>query len=69
VGNLTRGENDKPIVQLHATLSRWDGSTLGGHVKHLIVGATVEIDLEVLPGTLRRKLDPRVGLPLPHSYE
>jgi hypothetical protein len=69
VGNLTRGEDGEPIVHLHATLSRRDGSTLGGHVKQLVVGATLEIDVEVLPGTLRRKLDPRVGLPLQHSYE
>jgi predicted DNA-binding protein with PD1-like motif len=69
VGNLTRGEDDQPVVHLHATLSRRDGSTVGGHVKSLVVGATLEIDLEVLPGTLQRKLDPRIGLPLQHSYE
>lgn len=69
VGNLTRGEDGEPIVHLHATLSRRDGSTLGGHVEYLVVGATLEIDLEVLPGTLRRKLDPMIGLALQHSYE
>jgi len=69
VGNLTRGEGGEPVVHLHVTLSRRDGSTLGGHVKRLIAGATLEIDLEVLPGTVRRKLDPAVGLFLQHSYE
>jgi hypothetical protein len=34
-----------------------------------VVGATLEIDMEVLPGTLRRKLDPSVGLALQHTYE
>ncbi len=69
VGNLTRGEDGQPIIHVHATLVRRDGSTIGGHLKSLVVGATLEIDLEVLPGTLRRKLDQRVGLPLQHSYE
>ena len=68
VGNLTRGEAGQVVVHLHATLSRRTGSTVGGHVKHLVVGATLEIDLEVLPGIVRRKLDSRVGLPLQHSY-
>ena len=69
VGNMTRGEDGEAIVHVHATLCRRDGSTLGGHVKRLVVGATLEIDLEVFPGTLRRKLDPAVGLPLQHSLE
>lgn len=69
VGNLTLGEQGKPVVHLHVTLGRRNGSTLGGHVEQLIVGATLEIDLEVLPGKLRRKLDPQIGLALQHSYE
>lgn len=68
-GNLSRGEDGRPVVHLHATLGRRDGSTVGGHVKQLVAGATLEIDLEVLPGTLRRKLDPRVGLHVLDSYE
>ena len=69
VGNLTRGEDGRPIAHVHVTLARRDGSTVGGHVESLVAGATLEVDLEVLPGSLRRKLDPRVGLHLPHSYE
>ncbi|MFQ5680287.1 MAG: PPC domain-containing DNA-binding protein [Gemmatimonadota bacterium] len=68
LGNLTRGEDGRAVIHLHATLGRRDGSTVGGHVERLVVGATLEVDLEVLPGTLRRELDPAVGLPLPHSY-
>ncbi len=69
VGNLTRGEAGEPVVHVHAALSRPDGSTIGGHLKALVVGATLEVDLEVLPATVRRKLDPRVGLPLQRSLE
>jgi predicted DNA-binding protein with PD1-like motif len=69
VGNLTRGEDGRLIAHVHATLGRSDGSTLGGHVERLVAGATLEVDLEVLPGTLRRKLDTRVGLNLQHTYE
>ena len=69
LGNLTRGEDSEPVVHVHATLARRDRSTISGHVKELVVGATLEIDLEILPGTLSRKLDPAVGLPLQHSYE
>ena len=69
LGNLTRGEDGGAIAHVHATLSRRDGSTIGGHVKRLVVGATLEIDVEVFPGTIRRKLDSAVGLPLFHSYE
>lgn len=69
VGNLTRGEDGRAIAHVHATLSRRDGVTLGGHVERLVVGATLEIDVEVLPGTVRRKLDPSVGLALQHTYD
>ena len=66
---MTRGEHDESVVHVHVTLVKRDGSTIGGHVTSLVVGATLEIDLEVLPGTLRRQLDPEVGLRLQHSYE
>ncbi len=69
LGNLARGEDGEPIAHVHVTLSRRDGSTIGGHLMRLIVGATLEIDLEVFSGTLRRKLDPETKLPLQHAYE
>lgn len=69
VGNLSRGEDARPIAHVHVTLGRRGGSTLGGHALRLVVGATLELDLEVFPGALRRQLDPAVGLPLQHSYE
>jgi hypothetical protein len=35
----------------------------------LVAGATLEVDLEALPGTVRRRLDPGVGLHLQHAYD
>ena len=69
VGNLSRGEEGQSVAHLHVILGRRGGSTLGGHAMRLVVSATLELDLEVFPGTLRRQLDPAVGLPLQHSYE
>jgi len=64
LGNVSWKEDGEPLVHIHATLGRRDGSTLAGHVLDLEVGATMEIDLEVLPGRLVRKLDEGIGLPL-----
>lgn len=69
LGNVGRGEDDRPIVHVHGTLSRRDGSAVGGHVMSLVVGVTLELDLEVFPGTLHRKLDAAFDLPLQHAYE
>ncbi|MFQ5817093.1 MAG: PPC domain-containing DNA-binding protein [Terriglobia bacterium] len=69
LGNLARGEDRQAIAHVHATLSRRDGTAVAGHVLKLVTGATLEIDLEVLPGTLRRKRDPKSTLPLLHSHE
>jgi predicted DNA-binding protein with PD1-like motif len=69
LGNLGRDESGQAVAHIHATLGRRDGSTVGGHVDRLVVGATLEIDLEVLPGSLNRKLDLTVGLRLQDSYE
>jgi predicted DNA-binding protein with PD1-like motif len=57
---LEHGE--EPIPPVHARLCRPDGTALGGHVRRLVVGATLEIDIEVMPGAVRSRFDPRVGL-------
>jgi len=69
LGNIARGEAGQVIVHAHATLSYRDGRAVAGHVFALVSAATLEIDLEVLPGTLRRKLHPKISLPLLHAYE
>jgi len=69
VGNIGRDDNDEPLVHVHATLGRRDGSVVGGHLLRLEVGATLEIDLETFPCTIRRSLVPQIGLPLQCGLE
>ena len=53
-----------PWAHTHAVFGKMDGSTLGGHVRDAIVGATLELVLNVLPGRMDRELDPAIGLAL-----
>jgi len=69
IGNASWTADDQPLVHIHAGLGRPDGSMVGGHVLELVTGATMEIDLEVLPGRLSRKLDEQIGLPLLDRYQ
>jgi predicted DNA-binding protein with PD1-like motif len=63
LGNL--GVTDEgPRLHAHATLSRRDGSVLGGHLFEGRAGATLEIFVIEVPGELRRIEDESVGLPL-----
>jgi uncharacterized protein len=54
----------KPWAHTHAIFGRLDGSTLGGHVFEATVSVTLELILTVLPGHLRREMDPDIGLEL-----
>jgi predicted DNA-binding protein with PD1-like motif len=63
LGNLTVMD-DAPRVHAHVTLSRRDGSALGGHLFEGRTGATLEVFVVEVPGPLRRSLDEAVGLPL-----
>jgi len=69
LGNVSWHVEAEPLVHIHSALSRRDGSTVGGHVLEIVVGATMEIDMEILPGRLRRELDPEIGLPLLACHE
>jgi predicted DNA-binding protein with PD1-like motif len=64
LGNISWKEDGDPVIHIHTSLSPQDGTTLSGHLLDLEVGATLEIDLEVLPGKLIRRLDEEIGLPL-----
>lgn len=68
VGNFSRGPEGEPVVHIHTSLGRRDGSSLTGHVESLIVGGTLELDVEVFPGTLQRRFDETIGLNLQESY-
>ncbi len=63
LGNLSMTE-EGPRVHLHATMSRRDGSALGGHLFEGRVGATLEIFVRETPEPLRRVPDPQAGIPL-----
>lgn len=69
IGNIGRDDAGEPLVHVHVTLGRRDGSVVGGHLLRLEVGATLEIDLETFPGTLRRSLVPTIGLPLQCEFK
>jgi predicted DNA-binding protein with PD1-like motif len=62
-GNISLMEN-KYIIHCHGVFGRKDCSTIGGHVKKLIVSATCEIILTKLEGTLERAFDEKTGLNL-----
>jgi predicted DNA-binding protein with PD1-like motif len=63
LGNLSVTE-EGPRLHAHVTLSRRDGSALGGHLFEGRAGATLEIFVLEVPGELRRSPDEKTGLPL-----
>lgn len=54
----------KPVLHAHGTFGRKDMSAIGGHVKKLIVSATCEVTLTILPGKFERAYDAETGLNL-----
>lgn len=63
VGNLAE-HNGKPKLHAHIVVARRDGIALGGHLMSGHVRPTLELIVSDSPGHLRRKTDPRTGLPL-----
>jgi len=62
-GNIAEVDG-KPFPHLHAVVSDKNNKASGGHVHHVIAGATIEIRLSVLNEKLERKSDEAVGLRL-----
>ncbi|HMI54075.1 MAG TPA: DUF296 domain-containing protein [Candidatus Saccharimonadales bacterium] len=56
--------SDKPVVHMHAVLSRQDGSTVGGHVFELNVNPTLEVFLTANNTPIKKKLDEGSGMKL-----
>lgn len=54
----------KRIVHAHGTFGDRDLSVVGGHVKALVVSATMEVVLTALPGEIVRAPDEATGLNL-----
>jgi hypothetical protein len=63
-GNIAKGEDGERIVHAHVTLGRPDYTTLGGHVVQATAGPTLEVMVETMPTTIRRRYDPDTGLNL-----
>jgi len=64
-GNIAVSEDGRPVFHLHGTFCGQDFKTIGGHIKDLVVGGTLEIFIQCtgdLP--LNRKHDDEVGLEL-----
>ena len=62
-GNITEMDG-KPYIHLHATLADQRHAAHGGHVLEMRVGATCEMFVTVLDGTVDRKKDETLGINL-----
>ena len=62
-GNLTVMD-EKPYVHLHATLADQNHVVHGGHVIEMHVGATCEMFVKVLNGTIERERNEKLGINL-----
>jgi predicted DNA-binding protein with PD1-like motif len=61
-GNIAWFET-QPIIHMHAVITNMQNKAYGGHVKNIIVGATVEVRI-ILSDELIRTPDAEAGLPL-----
>lgn len=62
-GNVTTMDG-KPYIHLHASFSDEDGGFYGGHLKEALVGATCEIFIKCIHGSVDRSVDEATGLNL-----
>lgn len=63
-GNLAFDGEGKLAFHLHGTFSGADFQAIGGHVKDLVAGGTVELFVHRTYKPLSRKPDPETGLTL-----
>lgn len=63
-GNITFDEAGKPVFHLHGTFGDANYQAIGGHVKDLVAGATLELFIHRTYKPLRRVNNPEAGLPL-----
>lgn len=55
---------DETIIHAHGVFAKQDLTTIGGHIKKLVVSATCEITLWKLGSKVERQFDPETGLNL-----
>jgi len=63
-GNLASDEQGKTVFHLHGVLAGDDYQTVGGHIKDLIAGATLELFVHRSYQPIHRKHDETTGLQL-----
>jgi uncharacterized protein len=63
IGDIALAE-DRPKLHAHVVLGCRDGSARAGHLMSGYVRPTLEVVLTEAPAHLRRRTDPRTGLPL-----
>lgn len=63
-GDVSLSPEGEPMVHMHVTCGRRDGSTIGGHVQKAIVRPTLEVIVTEVPARLRRRHDEVSGLAL-----
>lgn len=62
--NIAFDESGKPVFHLHGVFGDVKFQTVGGHVKDLVAGATLELFIHRTYKPLRRKSDNGTGLKL-----
>ena len=62
MGSVAVGDDGRPSVHLHATVSLPDHRTSAGHLLRATVAPLVEVFIVGLSATLRRTVDPSIGL-------
>lgn len=63
IGNIAV-MNDTYIIHSHGVFGRRDFSTVGGHIKSLVVSATCEVTLTVFDKEMKRAFNEETGLNL-----
>lgn len=63
IGDVTL-DNGNPKLHPHVVVARHDGTAHGGHLLQAHVRPTLEVVITETPAHLRRKIDPKTGLPL-----
>ena len=64
VGNVSLSPKGKEFVHVHGVFGRSDFSTIGGHVKELVVSGAGEVHIRAFPEPMRRTRDEQTGLNL-----
>lgn len=63
IGNVSLVKG-KPFIHAHGVFGKQDMSTVGGHIRKLVISAACEVRLEVFEGKIDRTFDEVTGLHL-----